>query len=293
MRSCFLERGFDGPFGQRVLRVDARRDDDGRDGHTDDVDRGVALAESFQWAMRGLAAALGLVHQLVGVAVVAGAVRYVFVVITHDAPDSFGRCGLMVTYAMYQAKLEECYSLALTKQLRDAVQQTAILLSEGKSVTISATEQELTTEQAARTLGVSRQTLVRMLDKGLIPFSRPSRHRRIRLTDLLEYERASRSRRDSSIRQMIAVGDNSALYDLPEPSPKEAAQAIAEVRRSQINATIAFLDANIIYSITLTDTLLTMSEHNLLFPLWSPEVLLEAAREAERTLPASVQASFQ
>ncbi|KWZ82255.1 toxin-antitoxin system, antitoxin component, MerR domain protein [Bifidobacterium bifidum] len=79
----------------------------------------------------------------------------------------------MVTYAMYQAKLEECYSLALTKQLRDAVQQTAILLSEGKSVTISATEQELTTEQAARTLGVSRQTLVRMLDKGLIPFSPP------------------------------------------------------------------------------------------------------------------------
>ncbi|MDB1215978.1 helix-turn-helix domain-containing protein [Bifidobacterium bifidum] len=74
---------------------------------------------------------------------------------------------------MYQAKLEECYSLALTKQLRDAVQQTAILLSEGKSVTISATEQELTTEQAARTLGVSRQTLVRMLDKGLIPFSPP------------------------------------------------------------------------------------------------------------------------
>ncbi|WP_427777306.1 DNA-binding protein [Bifidobacterium bifidum] len=56
---------------------------------------------------------------------------------------------------MYQAKLEECYSLALPKQLRDAVQQTAILLSEGKSVTISATEQELTTEQAARTLGVS------------------------------------------------------------------------------------------------------------------------------------------
>ena len=79
----------------------------------------------------------------------------------------------MVTYAMYQAKLEECYSLALSKQLRDAVQQTAILLSEGKSVTISATEQELTTEQAARTLGVSRQTLVRMLDKGLIPFSPP------------------------------------------------------------------------------------------------------------------------
>jgi len=74
---------------------------------------------------------------------------------------------------MYQAKLEECYSLALSKQLRDAVQQTAILLSEGKSVTISATEQELTTEQAARTLGVSRQTLVRMLDKGLIPFSPP------------------------------------------------------------------------------------------------------------------------
>ncbi|MCG2834765.1 hypothetical protein B5U84_06460 [Bifidobacterium bifidum] len=44
-----------------------------------------------------------------------------------------------------------------------------------------------------------------MLDKGLIPFSRPSRHRKIRLTDLLEYERASRSRRDSSIRQITLI----------------------------------------------------------------------------------------
>lgn len=149
VRSCFLERGFDGPFGQRVLRVDARRDDDGRDGHTDDVDRGVALAESFQWAMRGLAAALGLVHQLVGVAVVAGAVRYVFVVITHDVPDSFGRCGLMVTYAMYQAKLEELIGAAEATSRCGSTD--GHMLSEGKSVTISATEQELTTEQAAHT----------------------------------------------------------------------------------------------------------------------------------------------
>ena len=52
----------------------------------------------------------------------------------------------------------------LPSQLCDAVRQTAILLAEGKSVMISATEQDLTTEQAAAMLGISRQTLIRLLD---------------------------------------------------------------------------------------------------------------------------------
>lgn len=94
----------------------------------------------------------------------------------------------------------------LPSQLCDAVRQTAILLAEGKSVMISATEQDLTTEQAAAMLGISRQTLIRLLDKGLIPFSRPSNHRRIRLEDLLEYKRASKHTKDCALSQMIGVG---------------------------------------------------------------------------------------
>lgn len=124
----------------------------------------------------------------------------------------------------------------LPSQLCDAVRQTAILLAEGKSVMISATEQDLTTEQAAAMLGISRQTLIRLLDKGLIPFSRPSNHRRIRLEDLLEYKRASKHTKDCTLSQMIGVGEDAELYDLPEPTPQEAMHAVSEVRRVRADA---------------------------------------------------------
>lgn len=50
-----------------------------------------------------------------------------------------------------------------------------------------------------------------------------------------------------------------------------------------------FLDANVIYSITLTDVLLTLAEHDLFLPLWSPNVLQEAQEAASRTLPDAAQ----
>lgn len=47
-----------------------------------------------------------------------------------------------------------------------------------------------------------------------------------------------------------------------------------------------FLDANVIYSITL-------AEHDLFLPLWSPNVLQEAQEAASRTLPDAAQQAFR
>jgi predicted nucleic acid-binding protein len=54
-----------------------------------------------------------------------------------------------------------------------------------------------------------------------------------------------------------------------------------------------FLDANVIYSITLTDVLLTLAEHDLFLPLWTPNVLQEAHEAASRTLPDAAQQAFR
>ncbi|MBM3715200.1 MAG: helix-turn-helix domain-containing protein [Actinobacteria bacterium] len=50
-------------------------------------------------------------------------------------------------------------------------------------------DRQLTTQQAATLLGTSRNTLVRLLDKHELPFQRlgESRHRRLRLRDVLVY----------------------------------------------------------------------------------------------------------
>ena len=72
-------------------------------------------------------------------------------------------------------------------------------LKAGSSVTILQSNAQLTTMDASKMLGVSRQFLVTLREKGEIPFHKVGTHRRIRLNDILAYRR----RRDASRRAVI------------------------------------------------------------------------------------------
>lgn len=76
----------------------------------------------------------------------------------------------------------------LPAELLEVLGLAAAALAEGRPVTLSCHEPVLSTQQAADLLGVSRPTLVRLLDSGVIPFDQPRRHRRVQLADLLAYQ---------------------------------------------------------------------------------------------------------
>ena len=68
-------------------------------------------------------------------------------------------------------------------------------LESGSSVTITPSNDELTTQQAADLLGVSRPFLIQLLEKGTIPFRMVGSHRRIRYEDVAGYKEAIDAKR--------------------------------------------------------------------------------------------------
>jgi excisionase family DNA binding protein len=93
--------------------------------------------------------------------------------------------------------------------LRDIVEAMAA----GQAVTIAPVHQRLTTQEAADLLGVSRPTLVKLLEAGDIPFEQPGRHRRVRLADVLAYRQRSSVERRSALDRMVEIADEADMYE--------------------------------------------------------------------------------
>lgn len=86
-------------------------------------------------------------------------------------------------------------------------------LRRGRGVSILPVGMELTTQQAADLVNVSRPFLIRLLEAGQIPFHRVGSHRRIRLDDLLAYRRRRSEERKAMLAGMAADAQELGLYD--------------------------------------------------------------------------------
>jgi excisionase family DNA binding protein len=88
----------------------------------------------------------------------------------------------------------------LSAPMLSLIERAARIVADGTAVEVLARDKELTSQEAAALLGVSRQYLVRVLERGDIPFTRTGNHRRIRSSDLLAF----RERRDASRQEGLA-----------------------------------------------------------------------------------------
>jgi excisionase family DNA binding protein len=77
-------------------------------------------------------------------------------------------------------------------------------MAEGKAVTLISTEAELTSQQIANLLNVSRPFVVGLMDKGEIPHHKVGKHRRVRLGDLMAYKEQVTVRQQKALEDLAA-----------------------------------------------------------------------------------------
>ncbi len=83
---------------------------------------------------------------------------------------------------------------------------TSILsnMAEGKSIALMPTTAEVTTQQAAEILNVSRPHVIKILEKGEIPYKKVGSHRRILLQDILTYESTFKKKRRKQLNNLAS-----------------------------------------------------------------------------------------
>lgn len=93
-----------------------------------------------------------------------------------------------------------------------ALQVAAEAMAQGNSIVVTPIEAELTTQTAAEILGVSRPHLIKLLDRGELPYHRTGKgvgaHRRVLLHDVLAYRDTRRATRRGLLQELTRASQD-------------------------------------------------------------------------------------
>jgi excisionase family DNA binding protein len=104
-------------------------------------------------------------------------------------------------------------SIPIPESLFYALERVAEVLARGDSITIVPVGKEVTTQQAADVLNISRQYLVKLLDAGQIPFTKTGKHRRLRIEDVLSYKEQRDRDRKAGLDELTRMSEEFGGYD--------------------------------------------------------------------------------
>lgn len=110
-----------------------------------------------------------------------------------------------------QVKLDG-HDLILPRQALALLRDVLSEMAQGNAVTVVPTHAELTTQEAANILNVSRPYLVKLLEEGKIPHHKINKHRRIRFDDLMAYKREQDAQSVSALDELARQAQELDMY---------------------------------------------------------------------------------
>lgn len=99
--------------------------------------------------------------------------------------------------------------VAAVRLLRDLLREMA----QGHAISLVPMHAELTTQQAADAINVSRPFLVKLLETDQLPYRKVGTHRRVRYDDLLRYKHAIDARRLETLKRLTETSEALGLHD--------------------------------------------------------------------------------
>ena len=100
-------------------------------------------------------------------------------------------------------KIEDSPLLRLPPKVLRLIADLLGSLAQGKAVAIVPKDHDVTTQEAAMFLNVSRPYLVRLLESKKIAFHKVGTHRRIRFEDLIQYKEERKRVSGDAIQQLV------------------------------------------------------------------------------------------
>lgn len=100
------------------------------------------------------------------------------------------------------------HALILPREALALLKDLLAEMAQGNAVTVVPTHAELTTQQAANLLNVSRPHLVKLLEDSVLPFSKVGTHRRIRYQDLITYKRRRDKESEAALEELARQAQN-------------------------------------------------------------------------------------
>lgn len=97
--------------------------------------------------------------------------------------------------------------IEIPESVFNALQFVAHGMAQGNTILLVPQGKELTTQQAADLLHVSRPHLVKLLEEKKIPFHLVGSHRRIRIEDVLAYRERRNEERRKALDELIDFAD--------------------------------------------------------------------------------------
>ncbi len=104
-------------------------------------------------------------------------------------------------------------TIDLPEPLFQVLRQVVRILARGDDIFIVPVHKQLTTQQAADFLNVSRPHLISLLEKGDIEYSRTGKHRRIEYGKLMAYKRKRDAERREELAELTRLSEHFRSYD--------------------------------------------------------------------------------